>query len=334
MLSLESDLNQCSQDLRIEKNNTHNAEVALAAAQQKIREEELVTRELEEQLQAVSHKSGESTAYTAKLQKEKNVAEARARELELLLQRAQADPPRPSRPRHGRSSSLSTVPPTILERELHELRATLSQRDAELQAAREKLSQAQTEQVKADNERIAFEKRTRQRIEELETSLDDLREEAEYLRGQGDNGAAEREEELMARIDDDETKIAALEKALRESEQLRQDETTRNLEEANAVVLHLEEKGMELLKERDEAYDELDEARQRIQELMAELDEQSKKFESLVEKTFVAVFIILDNVYLLCALQSLPSRTFVKRVNRRHSCPESHARGRAVARGT
>lgn len=279
VLQLESDLTSRSDDLRNEKIAAQNIGQALAAAQEKIRSKELETRDLEAHLQALSHTSDGHSSRSAKLEREKTMLEARVRELEGNLQHLSFPPTTPGRTKvaRPRSSSVSNFRITGLEQELNDARASLSQKDAELRLSNEKLTQVQNELMKVSNERLAMEKKTVGQVADLQAVVEEKEDELRYLRQQEGDGS--REEELMKRIEEDEAKIMALEKLLRNGQDAKQLEerlrsTEEKLKDEMKRVFEGEERHIELIREKEEALDELENARAEISRLNDTLTER------------------------------------------------------------
>ncbi|KAF7347608.1 hypothetical protein MVEN_01517700 [Mycena venus] len=239
---------------------------ALAGAQEKLKAKHLEARELEATLESLSHKSDSFNARGAKLEKEKNTLEARVRELEgNLRQLSSPAPTAPTTPaRHyaaarRRSSSVSDTRITILEQDLKDARATLAQRETELRGATTKLAQAQNDLVKVENEKLASDKRLHAEIRDLRVTLREKDEELKFLREQEDDG--QREEELRK----------ALKERLRRLEQKLLIESDR--------VLEMEGRHVELVREKEEALDEAEEAQAQI----AILSEQLRQKEAVID---------------------------------------------------
>lgn len=95
-----------------------------------------------------------------------------------------------------------------MEGELRALQTQLSQAEASSRTKDDRLSLLQTDLTKAHNEKLALERRTEQEISRLTSALEDCEEELQSLRD--GEGSAGRERELLARIDEDEAKISAL----------------------------------------------------------------------------------------------------------------------------
>ena len=273
VLELESTLEARSQDLLNEKIASQNVAQALAATQQQIKEKDREAKDLQVNLESVSRTSDGNNARCAKLQTEKATLEAHIRDLQANLQQLTCPPITPSHkraPRRSRSSSVSEGRIPILEQELVQLRALVERRDAELVLANEKFSQAQSESIRAGNEKMALEKRTSRQISDLNASLEEKEEELSYLRRGHDTGSRERE--LMDRIEEDGAKISALERLLGERPNiLRMKEALReaeeDLREEHKRVQESESRQIELVKEKEEALDQLEHVRQEMDRL-------------------------------------------------------------------
>jgi len=157
---------------------------------------------------------------------------------------------------------------------LKDTRASLGQRETELRGATAKLAQAQNDLVKVENEKLASDKRLHAELRDLRVELREKDEELKYLREeQGDGG---REEELLKRIDEDEAKIAALEMLLADAPETQAlKERLRHLEQRLLIeserVLEMEGRHIELIREKEEALDEVEDARAQTAKLSEEL---------------------------------------------------------------
>jgi len=249
-----------------------NVQAALTAAQGKVKDNGLETRELEATLEAISHTSDEHKARGDRLGREKSMLDARVKELESELRKAPQHLPTTTPNRRGistgihrpRSSSLSNFNVTTLEQDLVEAQTSLATKDAELRTIHQKLSQVQKDLIKVDNEKLAMERKFKAEVEELQAFLGEKEDELAYLKEQqGDTG---REEELLRRIDEDGAKIEALEMMLRGAEDSQQlKEKLQRVEgqvwQERKHLAELEERQIELIREKEEALDELEEAR-------------------------------------------------------------------------
>lgn len=178
-----------------------------------------------------------------------------------------------------RSSSLSNIRITTLELDVTELRSELIRRDAEMEHITQKLCRAQDNRNKADNERVAAERMWRAQVEALRAALEEKEEELLFMKEQGDDGS--REEELLKRIEEDEAKIAALETMARGAEESKDKEKVQRLEtqlqEERRSRVQLDERNVDLVKEKGEILDALEEARREVVRIV----QQSKDREVL-----------------------------------------------------
>ncbi|RDB28366.1 hypothetical protein Hypma_015870 [Hypsizygus marmoreus] len=274
-LQLETELTTCSEDLRNEKISSQNVGQTLVAAQQKIKEKELEARDLQANLESLSHTSDDHSARSSKLEREKATLEARVRELQANIQQITCPPTTPSH--RARSSSSSNLRISSLEQQLEQVRASLSQKDADLLVASQKALQAQAESVKIGNEKVAMEKRTSREIAELQEALEEKEEELLYLRGQQNDGT--REQALLERIEEDEAKIAALEKLLGDMQDTRGmrerlSEAEERLKQERERAVATEERQVELIREREDAFDDLEHAREELRALKETLSQK------------------------------------------------------------
>jgi myosin protein heavy chain len=271
----------------------------LVGAQEKLRAKDLETRELEATLESLSHKSDTFNARGTKLEKEKITLEARVRELEGNLRQLSSPAPTaatPARQRvaaRRRSSSVSDTKIITLEQDLKDTRASLAQRETELRGATAKLAQAQTDLVKVENEKLATDKRLHAEIRDLRAALQEKNEDLEYMQGQ--QGGDGREEELLKRIEEDEAKIAALEKLLVDTPETQAlKEQLRRLDQKLLIeserVLETEGRHIELVREKEEALDEVEEAQAQIAKLSEALRRKEAVIENLNAKQRCVIF--------------------------------------------
>lgn len=210
-----------------------------------------------------------------------------------LLAPASAIPRKAVRPRSS-SVSTSNFKNTLVKQELGDTRALLTTKDSGLRIANDKLARTQTELIQSQNERIAMEKKLKRQINELEASLEEKEDELEMLRAQQGDGGREREEELMKRVEEDEAKIMALERLVGESHRMASvkdalERTERQLKIESKKVVEGERRCVELVREKEEALDELEAAN------IAQR-EQEEQVEALVSKDR-RVYISFDLVY-------------------------------------
>jgi DNA repair exonuclease SbcCD ATPase subunit len=244
---------------------SENLQATLDIANQKLKDRELAVREFETTLEGLSRRSNDERSLTAKLEREKSVAESRIRELEASLRQATASAQTSSIPvrtqgRAARPRSSSVYPG--IHQELNDSRALLAKKEAELRSVNEKLSRVQTQLNKAENEKAATEKRMSTELRQIQASLEEKQDEIDDLKAQqaGDGGGvAEREDALLKRIDEDCCAIATLEEALKKSQ--------RKLQIEAAKLAEAETRQVELVREKEEALDELEGAEIRIEEL-------------------------------------------------------------------
>ncbi|KII94276.1 hypothetical protein PLICRDRAFT_36532 [Plicaturopsis crispa FD-325 SS-3] len=285
-LKLERDYARCSEDLRNEKIHAQNAAEALTAAQDKIKAEELASRELQTAIDTLSHRSDAASASQLKLEREKATLEARVRELQV-----EARPQRPPstgipRPARARSSSVNNFNTPNLEHELAEVRAASAKKDADLRSAGTKLARVQADLMKIENEKIAMEKEMQRRILDLENSLEEKEDELEHFRAQGGGCSREREEELLQRIDEDEAKIAAMETLLGDAQNMDKmkmalQKTEQQLRAEIAKVSRSEATHVELVREKEAALDHLEDARTEIASLRQTVQEKQDSIAAL-----------------------------------------------------
>ncbi|KAJ7109927.1 hypothetical protein C8R44DRAFT_800953 [Mycena epipterygia] len=314
-VTLESTLAKCTDDLRNEATAAQNAAAALAGAHEKLRAKDLEARELEATLQSISYKSDTLNTRGTKLEKEKSTLEARVRELEGDLRQLSSPAPTattPARQRataaRRRSSSVSDTRLITLEQDFKDARASLAQKETELRAATAKLAQVQNELVKVENDKVASDKRLQAEIRDLRVALQEKSEDLEYMKEQqGDGG---REDELLKRIDEDEAKIAALESLLADApetqtlkDRLRRMEQKLLIESERAR--EMEARHIELIREKEEALDEVGEAQERLSKLSDDLSEKETVIGELNAKQQIQPRVEEDMGRLLGAIERI-----------------------------
>jgi chromosome segregation ATPase len=259
-------------------------------ALEKHKESSREVRDLEATLEHLSRTSDEHRAHWAKVEKEKTTLEARVNELESQLRTVSQPAPSFTPGRRipkPRSSSLSNIRINTLEQDLTGLRSQLANKGAEVGNMSHKLSRALQDRNKAENERIAVERKWQDQIETLQTALDEKEEELAFLREQLGDGS--REDELLKRIEEDDAKIAALEIILRDTDDSQEHKgNLRRLEihlnEERHQREQLEGRCISLLRERDEALEALGEVRQEAAGLASELDQRQLRDEDFEER--------------------------------------------------
>lgn len=221
------------------------------------------------------------------LQKEKEILEKRLRLLEANYQNvvSTATPGRPgARGARPRSSSLSDMKVTALERELGETHSALNDCRLKLEKAQERLRQAEDELVRADNEKAGVERRMKGELARMKELLDEKDEDIEQLREQAGGGGLghDREQELIERIEEEEAKVAALEKLMKDTQDMKKmqdalDRAERRLKSEMEKVKKGEEAKHELARTRDSTQRELRDVRSQLQGLTQALEERDRR---------------------------------------------------------
>ncbi|KAF8078964.1 hypothetical protein FPV67DRAFT_1467005 [Lyophyllum atratum] len=280
-LQLEAELNACSESLRNEKIGSQNLTQTLAAARETVKQKDLDARDLHANLESLSHLSDGYKSRADKLAQEKATLEARVRELQAIHRQAGAPPTTPGHRRtatrsRSRSSSPSRARINILEQELVQMRSSLSQKENDILLANEKVSHAHEELIRTGNEKTALEKRTSRQLAEAQASVEEKEEELRNMQGMLGNHSRERE--LEQRIEEDEAKILALEQSSRadqakhsqeEKEWKKQEKELKSELKVLKSELQRErvsesEREIELIKEKEEALDQRDDARAKL----------------------------------------------------------------------
>jgi DNA repair exonuclease SbcCD ATPase subunit len=230
---LEEDIRRCTEECQNQKTARENVDLALNSVNEKLKASEKVSRDLQATMDLlVSRSEGDKTKSSqtqSTLERENNKLLTRVRELESECRHLKVstvssksscvDPPQPS----------SDPRTTWLEQENDRLRQLSTSHEESMKAASDRLTSLQASLAKAENEKVANERRMQTQLNDLEEKLEEREEELAYLRQQvGDDSTAEREQQLMNRIDEDQAKIEQLVKLV---------DGSRKAEEA---LIHLE----------------------------------------------------------------------------------------------
>ncbi|EPQ60283.1 hypothetical protein GLOTRDRAFT_30047 [Gloeophyllum trabeum ATCC 11539] len=255
-LAFEKNLERCTENLQAEKIARQNAEISAASAQARITTQEQEARELQAIINSLSNGADDSATRLLKLSEEKKKLENQVKDLQANLREATMTPA-PARRGPRRTSSLSDARHIFLEQELTELRAAYSKVEAELHTAREELQRSQASLCNTENERIVAEKRLKERVQELENVLESQEEELLMLKSQaGGDATAQREEDLLYRIEQEEAKVATLNQMVDSLEQ-----EARSLRKKIGVeashAADLESRNVDLMSKKERALHEL-----------------------------------------------------------------------------
>ncbi|KAI0294920.1 hypothetical protein BC826DRAFT_1104398 [Russula brevipes] len=268
-LHLDEELQECRETLDKEKFMRHNADLALRSAGEREKQEELTRRELQQALESISSRDTASNAIISNLRNEKVALERRMRELEANLQQV-ITAATPKRRGRVRSSSLSDVRITTLERDLGDSQASETGLRAELARAQEKLRRTEDDLCRIENDR------TQGRGDH-----------ALVGRGGEDAGLAqEREEELIRRVEEEEAKVLAMERLLSETRNLKAIEgalqkAERRLAAEISKVKGLEERNTGLNRDVKRVQGALEGTRSQAQDLKTALDDRTSLLQSL-----------------------------------------------------
>lgn len=162
-----------------------------------------------------------------------------------------------------------------LEQEHTRLLQLSTKHDVELNSMFSKLANLQTDLVKVENEKVGNERRLQAQLNDMTEKLEEGEEELAYLRQQvGDGSAADREKQLMERIDEDQARIEQLVKlgdgSRKTEEALHRTESKLKAEALKASKA--EERNINLAREKEEALDALEKARETLSEQQIRLE--------------------------------------------------------------
>ncbi|KAH9065689.1 hypothetical protein EDB87DRAFT_1592501 [Lactarius vividus] len=284
--SLDEELRGCKETLDKERVMRQNMDLTARSTAEKGKQEEVARRELQQALESISSRETASNTTISNLRSEKVALERRVRELEVNLQQV-ISAATPKRKGRARSSSLSDIRITTLERDLGESRASVLNLQAELGRAQEKLRRNEEDLVRVENERTVLERRMADGMKNMEERLASKDEEIVRLSGGEDLGLAqEREEELIRRVEEEEAKVQALELLLSETRDLKAMESALQRAEKRVAteisrVKGLEEKNAGLNKDMRQVRDALEESHAHTQSLETALGDSDSLVRSL-----------------------------------------------------
>lgn len=246
-----------------------NADLAIRSAAERGKQEEVARRELQQALESISSRDTASNAIVSNLRNEKVALERRMQELEVNLQQV-ISAATPKRKGRLRSSSLSDIRITTLERDLGESQASVTGLRAELGKAQEKLRRTEEYLCRVENDKTILERRTAE-MKNMQGLIASKDEEIMRLSGGEDARLAqEREEELIRRVEEEEAKVLALERLLSETRDVKAMESAlqkaeKRLAAEISKVKGLEEKNAGLNRDVKLIRDALEETRSQAQ---------------------------------------------------------------------
>lgn len=282
-LAIEKNLERCTENLQAEKIARQNAEISAASAQARITAQEQEARELQAIINSLSNGADDSATRLLKLSEEKKKLENQVKDLQANLREATMTPA-PARRGPRRTSSLSDARHIFLEQELTELRAAHSKVEAELHTAREELQRSQASLCNTENERIVAEKRLKERVQELENVLESQEEELRMLKSQaGGDATAQREEDLLYRIEQEEAKVATLNQMVDSLEQ-----EARSLRKKIGVeashAADLESRNVDLMSKKERALHELHDTEVKLKAALETVRGHDRRIEHLTAR--------------------------------------------------
>lgn len=225
-MHLDATVRRNLEDLQIERITRQNTELALSAAQERIKTSERTAREYQTTIEKLSCMAESTSSERLKQEQEIQSMNSRIRELqgelrvkeqveETLLRQNRTTQSKDNRGRR-RSSSVTTFKVTALEQELSDLRALNTRQASELTSTNQKLAKAQIALVQMENEKTAMERQMRREVEDMRVSLEEKLEDAKSMGSVWDD-AAQRERELLDRLEEEEARVRVLETELQRS---------------------------------------------------------------------------------------------------------------------
>lgn len=240
-------------------------ELALNQLQERFKAEQKVVRDLQATIDSLSARTeGDKQGRLQEksvLEKRNNQLQSRIKELELECHQLKTTPRSKFTSGRTSTSTVTSDPQFVwLQQENGRLRDLMTKHEAETEAFEERVSQLQTELAKMENEKVANDRSWQTKVQELQDKVDDMSEELEYLRQQAGEGSANREQQLMDRIDEDAAKIDQLQRQVTQAQRM-QSTLAQNEEKLRAEAEKVEEAeamNLELVKEKDAVFDELE----------------------------------------------------------------------------
>jgi chromosome segregation ATPase len=251
------------------------------------------TKDLNSIIGRLSHELDTSNAQLKNVTSEKAKLEIRISEMEVLLHRKETMPPLPPKRVGGRprASSLTHLNVASMEKDLESIRASSKSYQVELESTKAKMSRMQDDLVKVENAKLVLEKQLAESEARLRTALEESEErqrELSYLQVQ--SGSAEREEQLLARLEEEEKKVELLTSELSAASRSKGGELKRSMERLqtqlnaeSSKVARLEEQEIQLTQEREEALNERDDALAKAEELSSLVAEKARAVGELRE---------------------------------------------------
>jgi len=253
-------------EARINQKTAHdNMELALNQLQERFKAEQKVVRDLQATIDSLTARTeGDKQGRLQErsvLEKRNNQLQSRLQELEFECHQLKAAP-RPKFTSGRTSTSTVTSDPQFvrLQQENERLRDLSTKYESDTEAFERRISQLQTELAKMENEKVANERSWQVKVKELQDKVDDMGEELEYLRQQTGEGSANREQQLMDRIDEDTAKIEQLQRQVTQAHRI-QSTLVQTEEKLRVEVKKVEESeaiNFDLSREKDTALDELE----------------------------------------------------------------------------
>ncbi len=289
VVQLETDLGRRTEDYNREKFDRENKEKALRDMEAELKRQATSNKESLLVIERSSRDNNRSLAEHTKAIQDKVKLENQVRELQGELRiRSQSvfQPVKPSR--RPRSSSLTNLKLTSLETDLAQATSSSSESRAELERTKEKLSKAQYDLVRMENEKCALEKKVAEKDRMLKDAAEEIAlrdEELIFLRRE--TGNADREADLIARIEEEEVKYQLLEQQL--------------AQRSRAVVPkhsfdELQERMIDLATEKEIAQTDLHDAAIKLHQFDEELKGANAKLKEVEKESWCVGSIFVLNV--------------------------------------
>ena len=252
-------------ETRINQQTAHeNLELVLKQLQERFKAEQKAFRDLQATMDSLTAQNeGDKQGQLQEklvLEKRNNQLQSRIQELEFECNKLKIAPRSKFASGRTSTSTVTTDPQFIwVQQENRRLLDLVTKHESETEDSEKRISQLHTEIVKMENEKVGNERNWQAKKKELQEQVDDMSEELEHLRQQTGEASENREQQLMDRIDEDAAKIEQLQRQVAQTQRTQSMliQTEGNLRAEMKKVEEVHATNLDLVRERDEALDEL-----------------------------------------------------------------------------
>lgn len=252
-------------ETRINQQTAHeNLELVLKQLQERFKAEQKAFRDLQATMDSLTAQNeGDKQGQLQEklvLEKRNNQLQSRIQELEFECNKLKMAPRSKFASGRTSTSTVTTDPQFIwVQQENRRLLDLVTKHESETEDSEKRISQLHTEIVKMENEKVGNERNWQAKKKELQEQVDDMSEELEHLRQQTGEASENREQQLMDRIDEDAAKIEQLQRQVAQTQRTQSMliQTEGNLRAEMKKVEEVHATNLDLVRERDEALDEL-----------------------------------------------------------------------------